>query len=663
MKNLFVILLFSSSFLFSQTEIIIPGGIQDNAPSINNVLSDAINQLNNEGTISIMGDIYINNNFTVPEGIELNFFRGNKFIIANEIVLTLNCTIDARQYQIFDGDGDVLSQNTCTNIAYPEWFGAIGNGIADDTSAIIQTLNFSSQIKWDGIYYSSTNMVITDPCFNIHKLNLKNTSLIIDATNRKFRDNTIKNTAITFDKVNNDIVSGSIGLYLKRGENDCSSSIRDLLIENIRIQHCDYGIYGNKNDGHHSLGTIRLANSTLKYNNYSVYFEENSDGLHPDGTTLNQCDVETGNNAKPLEIINSINDISINDNVFYSNIKDVYMKSADGVLISNNTFFGGNSRFKTKSIHLDGNLSDQIKIHGNQIFEPQEEGIYIGRVKSFQLNNNNIVTTNALTKLSSKIKVITDGAPIESTISGNIIRRATTNGIEIDYKPENLGKLTQSIFVNSNVIYVKAHDTIFPPIGDPILLSEIDHYGIKYNGKYLYINGTNHALKEEKDEDNNTFYTEISNKDQFYDIERRNNFSKFPSNNILNKTIRFGNEAGDITATNVDLLKFNGKRYSHFIKIHCWRHGKEAIEKDNVNSATYLLLVSKTIGDREEIALISELGLAKLELNPNSWIPDNWPAFTFSISNNILSISHKNGNAINEEFSFEIIKIGNGRID
>ena len=143
----------------------------------------------------------------------------------------------------------------------------------------------------------------------------------------------------------------------------------------------------------------------------------------------------------------------------------------------------------------------------------------------------------------------------------------------------------------------------------------------------------------------------------YYEIERRNNFSKYPSNTIINKTINFGG------MNKKELVRFDGDRYSHLVKIHCWRHGKEAIEKDNVNSATYLLLISETVGNREEVDLISELGLAKFGDNPDSWIPNNWPAFNFSISNNFLSVSHKNGNGINDEFSFEIIKIGNGRID
>lgn len=621
-KILITILLITFS-AFGQTEIIITGGVQDNNTSINNVLSDAINTLSSNGTITIKGNIFINDDFTIPTGIELNFFKGNIFILANGIELTLNGTINARQYQIFDGDG-VVTGNSFEDAAYPEWFGAIGNGIANDGLAISKTLNLSSQINWDGTYHSSTDIVINDSIFNIYKLKLKNTSLIIDSSSKSFINNTVSNLSIKYDSLSNN----SYGLHLKR--TGANSVIRDMLISNIYIENCDKAIYANPDDKFHSLGTITITNSVLRNNNISIYFDENDETLP--------------------NIINSINDIKIKGNIFYSIVKDVYMKSADGVVISDNTFFG-NSGNKTKSIHIANNLSDQIKIHGNQIFEPQEEGILVEKVKSFQIDNNNIVASVNLNKLSSKIRIQTTGNPIESTIRGNIIRKATTNGIEIKDISTNQN-LTQSIFVNSNVIYTQAHGIVE---GED--LANMNHYGILYDGKYIYLNGVNHSLKEEKDENDNKFYTEISNFDIKNQIERRNNFSKYPSNNILNKTISFDN-------TNTkDLLKFNGDRYSYFVKIHCWRHGKEAIEKSNVNSSTYLLLISETVGNREEVALISELGLAKFGTNPDSWIPDNWPAFNFSISNNILSVSHKNGKLITDEFSFEIIKIGNGRID
>ncbi|MBV7268477.1 right-handed parallel beta-helix repeat-containing protein [Winogradskyella luteola] len=623
-------------FILGQTEVVLSGGIQDNDTTNNNVLSDAISLLNNEGTISIKGNIFINDNFTIPEGIELKFFKSNMLIIANGVVLTIDGNINARQYQIFDiqGIGSVTG-NSCTNIGYPEWFGAVGNGIANDENAITNALNFSSQINWDGIYYSSTNIIIKSSCFNIYKLKLKNTSLIIESKDESFLNNTINNLSIVFDSLSTD----TFGLQLKRiGTN---SRIRDMLINDVYIENCDKAIYANANDKFHSLGTIQITNSVLKNNNYSVFFDENDDNL-------------------PTTKFASINDIIINDNVFYSNIKDIYMKSSDGVIIANNTFFG-NSGNKTKSIHIGDNLSDQIKIHNNQIFEPQEEGILIDKVKSFQISNNNIVTTNNLIKLSPRIKLRVRAIPAQSTIVGNVIRQATTNGIEIIDDSQNKN-LLQSIFVNSNVIYTKAYDTIHHSNGTYTLLSEIDHYGITYDGKFTYLNGTNHSLKEERGENDSKIFTEIGNFDIQNQIERRNNFSKYPSGNIVNKTITFP----DSNSTELLNLKgVNEDKFSFFLKVHCWFGDKKKLTDINNpgTSSTYLLLISKSLSNLQEVAVISELGYVDVEPNPDTWISPSWPAFNFSVQNNKLIIEHKNGNINDKEFSFEIIKIGNGKIN
>lgn len=82
MKTKILVLLLLSTFsVFGQVEVTIPGGIQDNNPNTNNVLEEAIVNLNGEGTITITGEITLKDNFSIPEGIELNFFKGNKIVI------------------------------------------------------------------------------------------------------------------------------------------------------------------------------------------------------------------------------------------------------------------------------------------------------------------------------------------------------------------------------------------------------------------------------------------------------------------------------------------------------------------------------------------------------------------------------------------------------
>ncbi|WP_109850921.1 hypothetical protein [Aquimarina sp. AU58] len=144
-KTIFTLILTLFSLIVcSQTEYVTPGGIENGSSG---PLSDGITALNGTGTISIKGDIQINGNITIPEGIELNFFRGNKFKIEGNITLTINGSVKAGAYQIFElsnngtiddcpsdnidetlDDGKVRG-NLKNKYVIPQWWGV------DDTGA------------------------------------------------------------------------------------------------------------------------------------------------------------------------------------------------------------------------------------------------------------------------------------------------------------------------------------------------------------------------------------------------------------------------------------------------------------------------------------------------------------------------------------------------
>lgn len=95
---------------------------------------------------------------TVPENVNLVFARGGK--LSGNYTLTIDGGIDAGLFQIFGSD---LSVNGSPKIeaVYPEWFGAVGDGIADDTVAIQRTGIFCKESSVILRMYNKT-YVITD---------------------------------------------------------------------------------------------------------------------------------------------------------------------------------------------------------------------------------------------------------------------------------------------------------------------------------------------------------------------------------------------------------------------------------------------------------------------------------------------------------------------
>ncbi|WP_160112068.1 hypothetical protein [Aquimarina sp. AU58] len=160
-------LILFSVIIYSKTsmpiaEYVITGGIENGTSG---VLTDAKNALNNSGVITIKGDITISGNTIIPEGIELNFFRGNKLIVKGNVKVTLNGSINAGSYQIFElenngtiedcqfdrwdmtlDDGKVTG-NLKNNFVIPQWWGADDTGKHDCSEAFQKAIEAFPNVK------------------------------------------------------------------------------------------------------------------------------------------------------------------------------------------------------------------------------------------------------------------------------------------------------------------------------------------------------------------------------------------------------------------------------------------------------------------------------------------------------------------------------------
>jgi hypothetical protein len=101
----------------------------------------------------------IAHNLTIPANITLELERGALLAIARGKTVSIKGGLDAGLYQIFSGPGAVtLSGNV--KEAYPQWWGAKGDGVADDTAAILKAAT-----AWRGtggtVYFPNGTYLIT----------------------------------------------------------------------------------------------------------------------------------------------------------------------------------------------------------------------------------------------------------------------------------------------------------------------------------------------------------------------------------------------------------------------------------------------------------------------------------------------------------------------
>src|SRR3990167_1622409 len=105
---------------------------------------------------------------TIPATLHLVALKGCMITKASTYILPINGTFEAGGYPVFSGfaPGDITF---CGNLkeVYPEWWGAIGDGIADDTSPVNMAIN-SLPASGGVVYFNpskryAVNLVITKP--------------------------------------------------------------------------------------------------------------------------------------------------------------------------------------------------------------------------------------------------------------------------------------------------------------------------------------------------------------------------------------------------------------------------------------------------------------------------------------------------------------------
>ena len=94
-----------------------------------------------EAVLFISNQQSLQTSVTVPSNVHLRFQTGALLVITPGATATINGPLEAGLFQIFAGTGLVNFKGGIIKEVYPQWWGAKGDGITNDTRAVQQSIN------------------------------------------------------------------------------------------------------------------------------------------------------------------------------------------------------------------------------------------------------------------------------------------------------------------------------------------------------------------------------------------------------------------------------------------------------------------------------------------------------------------------------------------
>ena len=148
------------------------GEINENADANTKSIQTTIMSID-KGTVIVayVGKIPVNS-LHVPDSIILKIMSGAILQIQNGETLTINGSIEAGLYQVFDTTGVIKLRN---NHAYPEWFGAKGDGSTNCKTAIQYAVNASPFVEFQKGTYIIDNQIVLPKYSNLGGQGIDNT--------------------------------------------------------------------------------------------------------------------------------------------------------------------------------------------------------------------------------------------------------------------------------------------------------------------------------------------------------------------------------------------------------------------------------------------------------------------------------------------------------
>lgn len=288
------------------------------------------NQVKEDNTVyDIVNDIDLGcDSIFLPKGCCLKFSGGK---ISNGFLWGNDTQIEAAKEIIFDGSL-TLCGNWKADIAYPEWFGAAGDGMNDDLKAIQKSISIFSAIEFNR-YYKVSDKIVLDS----YKTLVGSNNAVIEISDT--------------ERINYVLQTPHVGSY------------KEISIKGITfIGHCSHETY-------HETGlcavelvnvdAVDIGDCLFTGFNKNVEITKCTNVLIDNNSILDAT--ETSNKINGYGILieggDSIN--IVNNRMYNIERHGIYLNSPSNVLVSNNYIEGQTNNLERFS-HWEGN----IKVNG-----------------------------------------------------------------------------------------------------------------------------------------------------------------------------------------------------------------------------------------------------------------------------------------------------------
>lgn len=333
-------------------------------------------------------------------------------------------------------------------------FGAVGDGIADDTPAIQAAID--SRTNGYAVYFPAGTYKFTE-------------ALIRDKTNLTFLGPGILNGQFTVHNLvnDNDIQSNIVfdGLSFNRGRPDAgtTTAIKLIKVSAVKISGCFFKgvtkciVFEGVSGVTQSIQRVSITDCSTGIADASLY--SNAEKLSPYVYQTKGFPYYFYYNMS-LGGVFGAGDITITGcNPCFVSVSHIYTVGQDGLVLTGNTFFSTSYSYRSpiKECVIYAENAVFLNITNNEVFEAGYEGIYLNGVANAVVVGNNIIWPGQRDAArGAGINLVSfSGEPVtSSTITGNIIRIPTSDGIRI-------GNDCQFVNCSSNVIVTPGNTATF----------------------------------------------------------------------------------------------------------------------------------------------------------------------------------------------------------